>query len=163
MQNLIAQITNPAVPVVNSVSGGNSGEIGASVFGKYLAVLLVTSITVGGLAVLLYLVLGAIQWITAGGDKGKIDKARERIIQAIIGLVILTSVTAIANFLGPVFGIDLLNLNFVNQITGTSSSGGRPGVSAVKGKLPGASGSLPGAKEKLPGTGLFESLPGKSE
>ncbi len=125
MSTLLAQITNPAVPVVNQATG-NSGQIGASVLGRYIGILIPTAIIVGGMAVLLYLILGAIQWITAAGDKGKVEKARERMVQAVIGLVVLSSVVAIANFLGPIFGFDLLQLNFVNQIQETSRSSGQP-------------------------------------
>lgn len=119
MSTLLAQITNPAVPVVSQASG-NSGQIGASILGRYIGILIPTAVIVGGMAVLLYLILGAISWITAGGDKGKIEKARERMIQSVIGLVVLTSVVAMANFLGPIFGLDLLQLNFVNQIGGSN-------------------------------------------
>jgi ABC-type dipeptide/oligopeptide/nickel transport system permease subunit len=125
MQTLLAQITNPAVPALAAMGGsGNSGEVGANILGRYIAVLIVTSISLGGLAVLLYMVLAAISWITAGGDSGKIDKAKTRITQSVVGMAILFSVTAIVTFLGPVFGIDILRLNFVNQImSGASSSG----------------------------------------
>lgn len=130
MQTLLAQITNPAVPALAAMGGsGNSGVVGANILGRYIAILIVTSISLGGLAVLLYLVLASIQWITAGGDSGKIDKAKTRITQALVGLAILFSVTAIVTFIGPVFGIDILQLEFVNQITGgggtTRSAGTR--------------------------------------
>lgn len=116
-QNLIAQLTNPAVPALQEFEG-NSGTFGAAVLGRYLAVLIQTSAVLGGLAVLLYLFMGAIQWITAGGDSGKIEKARNRMLQAVIGLAILVSVVAIATFIGPVFGLDLLQPTFINQIVG---------------------------------------------
>lgn len=123
MLTLLAQITNPAVPALQGMGGsGNSGEVGANILGRYLAILIVTSITLGGLAVLLYMTLGAIQWITAGGDAGKIDKAKSRITQSLVGLALLTSITAVVTFIGPVFGIDILRLDFVNQITGGAST-----------------------------------------
>lgn len=117
MSQLLAQITNPAVPALQTFGGtGDSGQVGASILGQYLSVILVTSISVGGLAVLAYMILGGIQWVTADGDSGKIDKARNRIIQSIVGLAILFSVAAIATFIGPLFGIDLLRLEFINQL-----------------------------------------------
>ncbi|MCD8526745.1 hypothetical protein LRY65_00845 [Candidatus Woesebacteria bacterium] len=36
------------------------------------------AILVGALAAFGYMVLGGVQWITSGGDKGKIEKAREK-------------------------------------------------------------------------------------
>ncbi len=118
---LLAQITNPAVPALQEFKG-DSGTFGAAVLGKYIAVLIQTSAVLGGLAVLLYMFMGALQWITAGGDTGKIEKARNRILQAIIGLAVLVSVVGIATFLGPVFGLDLLQPTFINQIVGGSST-----------------------------------------
>lgn len=56
---------------------------------------------------------GAIEWITAGGDSGKVGKARDKITQAIIGLVILVGSFVIIGFIGRVFfggDFDLLNL-----------------------------------------------------
>lgn len=136
MQNLLAQITNPAVPGLSTLGGsGNSGEVGANILGRYLAVLIATSISLGALAVLLYMTLGAISWITAGGDSGKIDKARTRIIQSLMGLAILTSVTAIVTFIGPVFGIDILQVNFINQITSGASSTWRGGSASWTGTV----------------------------
>ena len=42
-----------------------------------------------------YLVYGAISWITSGGDKSKVEAARNRITSAVIGLLILAATWAI--------------------------------------------------------------------
>lgn len=51
-----------------------------------------------------YLVLGGIEWITSGGDKGKTESARNKITAAIIGLIILVAsyaiLTVVLRFLG---------------------------------------------------------------
>lgn len=52
--------------------------------------------TIAALAALLFLLTGAFTWITSGGNKENVDKAREKIQQAIIGLVIIVGVVAIA-------------------------------------------------------------------
>lgn len=61
-------------------------------------------LTIGTLAVLYYLLYGAFSWISAGGEKGKIEEARTMMTQGVIGLVILASVFVIfgmvLNFLG---------------------------------------------------------------
>jgi hypothetical protein len=122
-QTLLAQISNPAVPALSNVSG-DSATFGATVLGRYIGILIQTSAVLGGLAVLLYMFMGALQWITAGGDTGKIDKARGRMLQAIIGLAVLVSVVAIVSFIGPVFGLDLLAPTFINQLDNTVEGGG---------------------------------------
>lgn len=38
---------------------------------------------------LFYLIYGGIRWITSGGDKGAVEAARQHIIAAVIGLVIV--------------------------------------------------------------------------
>lgn len=45
---------------------------------------------------LLYLFLGAIAWITSGGDKDGVHKAQIKIQAAILGLIIIVAVVAIA-------------------------------------------------------------------
>jgi len=127
---LLAQsLTNPALPAVDQAiqSSPDSAVAGAVILGGYIAILIQTAIVLGGLAVLLYMFLGALGWITAGGDSGKIEKARDRMIQAIIGLAVLVSVVAIAVFIGPAFGLDLLTPTFINQL-GSGTTGGSSGT-----------------------------------
>lgn len=47
------------------------------------------------LATFAYMIWGAVDWIMAGGDSGKIESARKKITQAMIGLTVLASVGAI--------------------------------------------------------------------
>ena len=65
---------------------------------------------VGVIAVLFMLISGAYSWIASGGDKEAVGKARQRIIQALIGLLILAVSFLIAKIAGQVVGIDLLKL-----------------------------------------------------
>lgn len=52
-------------------------------------------LVIAALLVFLYLIWGAFDWITSGGDKGKTDRARQKIISAVIGLIIIASSYAI--------------------------------------------------------------------
>ena len=74
MINLIpqahAQIKNLAIP------GGDSPDNSGSQFAITIGTLWQTLIIVGGLAFLLYFLMGGIEWITAGGDKGKIEESK---------------------------------------------------------------------------------------
>jgi len=112
-----AQITNPAIGDLGQYEGAPGDAAVGQSFLDYFLTLWQTIITIGGLAVLLYFLWGAIEWITAGGDKGKIESARNRIVQAIIGMILLASSYVIINavnilFFGGVEGFDLLNLTF---------------------------------------------------
>lgn len=121
MRNLLAQtgITNPAIPAVSNITSAapDGGAAGGAILARYIAVAIQTSLVLGALAVLVYFFIGAFNWITAGGDSSKIEKAQQRILQALIGFAILFSVVAILTFIAPVFGINFLQLEFINQIT----------------------------------------------
>jgi hypothetical protein len=62
-----------------------------------------------GLAVLIYLIIGAFKWITSGGDKDAIGKARGTIVNALIGLAILALAFFITVLFGQILNIDILN------------------------------------------------------
>lgn len=104
--SLIAQITNPAIdPTIGS---GNGGEALATLIANLWRAVIV----LGGLALLLYLVWGGLEWVMAGGDKTKIENARAKITQGIIGMAVLSATVAIAIFLSEVLQLDLLNPQF---------------------------------------------------
>ena len=50
---------------------------------------------IAGLIALIYLLLGALSWITSGGNKESVDKAREKIQAALIGMILVFVVLAI--------------------------------------------------------------------
>ena len=103
MKTSLAAITNPAL---NPEFGEGRGD---SALGLLIARLYRTAVIVGALALLLYIAWGGLNWITAGGDKGKTEQARNQITNGIIGMAVLVASTAIAAFLSQLFGIDLLN------------------------------------------------------
>lgn len=107
--NVLSQITNP---VLDDLIGAGEGDAAVA---ELMARLFRTIVVVGGLALLLYLAWGGINWIMAGGDKAKIDEAKDRITNAVIGMIILVGTVAIAIFLSEVFGFDLLNPELVVQ------------------------------------------------
>lgn len=77
-------------------------------------------VTVGVIAVLFYFILGAIDWITAGGDSGKTQKAREKMTNAVVGLIILISAVALMIFVQRLLGICVLNFG---NTCGSSTTG----------------------------------------
>lgn len=64
---------------------------------------------VGGLLFLLYFVMGALTWLSSGGEKGKIEKARDQLVNSALGLVIMIISQAIVGIVGGVLGLDILN------------------------------------------------------
>jgi hypothetical protein len=55
----------------------------------------------------IYLLWGGVQWITAGGDKDALDKARKKITTALIGMIITFSIFAIMFMIRTLFGISI--------------------------------------------------------
>lgn len=63
----------------------------------------------GGLFFVFFFIQGGLSWVTAGGDSGKIDKARGQMTQGVVGLVVLVAAYAIIGLIGSVVGLNLLN------------------------------------------------------
>ena len=72
------------------------------------------------LLVFLYLILGGIQWITSGGDKGKTEEARNKITAAVIGIIILAAAYALVQFVSYILGFGTLQ-KAIETITPISS------------------------------------------
>ena len=58
---------------------------------------------VGSVAFFIMLLWGGVQWITSGGDKEGVEKARKKITQSAIGLCILFSSYAIMILIDKIF------------------------------------------------------------
>lgn len=63
----------------------------------------------GGLFFVIYFLIAAFDWLRAGTDKGGVEKAQSRMINAAIGLLIMIVTIGIVGIVGGVFGIELLN------------------------------------------------------
>lgn len=64
---------------------------------------------VAGLAFLVYFLVGALSWVTAGGDKGKVDSAKMIMTNGAIGMIAVVAAYAVIWIVGSVLGIDILN------------------------------------------------------
>lgn len=90
--DLIGQITPPV--------GGGVDASSAIVFMVRMA------LAVGALAVLGYMLWGAFDWITSGGDKDKVSKAQQKITNAVIGIMVMVVSLILFGFItGNILGI----------------------------------------------------------
>lgn len=103
-QKILADLTNPVLPP-NLGSGSN--QQGATIIGMLVS-------NIGGLFFIfaffltfLYLLTGGIGWLTSGGDKSKLETARDKITNALVGLVIVAAAYAIFALVGQFFGLDI--------------------------------------------------------
>lgn len=122
MSILLAQITNPVLPETI----GNAGTAGVTVGGTAVG-----GIIAGTMGVLFmasfamafsYLVFGGIQWITSGGDKASLEAARNKIIHALVGLVVIGSTWAIITLVAQFFGLDFTKLPIPTIYRGQQNS-----------------------------------------
>ncbi|MFZ5376325.1 MAG: hypothetical protein ACOZAN_01490 [Patescibacteria group bacterium] len=109
----LAQIKNPVIDkdLGDNVKKAESGVI----FTKYFVYLWNTAITFGALIVIGMFVFGTVEWITSGGDSGKVDKARQKIFNSAIGLFLLVGSFTLIGFLGKLLfddNFDILKLTF---------------------------------------------------
>jgi Zn-dependent protease with chaperone function len=51
-----------------------------------------------GLVAVVIILLGGFKWMTSGGEETKVGEAKKLIISGVIGLIIILSAYAIANF-----------------------------------------------------------------
>ena len=96
-------IVNPVIPGLSGDYGAKLGGIIGGILGFLLAI--------AGLLSFLYLLTGGIQWITSGGDKTGVDTARQKILNAIIGLVITFGTWAIVKLVFDFLGMDFPNFS----------------------------------------------------
>ena len=70
--------------------------IGIPDLSRLLSFMIKMFFSIAAIVALLYLLLGALSWITSGGSKEAVDKAQQKIQAAVIGLIVIAAVLAIA-------------------------------------------------------------------
>jgi hypothetical protein len=107
-------ISNPALGIgLNNMlrSGG-----GATFMQQLITTAITLLLVVGGLLFFFMFLLGAIGFITAGGDKIKVDNARGRMTTAFLGIILLFSSWAIITVIETIFGVKILLIDLAPLI-----------------------------------------------
>ncbi|AKM79859.1 MAG: hypothetical protein UX85_C0008G0017 [Candidatus Beckwithbacteria bacterium GW2011_GWB1_47_15] len=94
-------IVNKAIPKI-----GTQGDVA---FARYLAIIWQVLVIVGGLAVLLNLIWGALDWILSGSNQERLKRAKEKMGNGIFGLAILVLSYLIIQLVSLFTGLDILN------------------------------------------------------
>ena len=107
MNNLVAQST---INLEKAASKANlPGASKSNGFGNFMSGLMSGIMVIAALMAFLYLIWGAVEWITSAGDKSKLESARNRITQAVVGLIVLAATTALFILLQKFLGICILD------------------------------------------------------
>jgi len=107
-------ISGTQVDIDTYATAGNF--FGFTCIGNLVSNIVSVALTLSAIAFFLILVMGGVQWIVSGGDKGKVESAQKTITNALIGLTIVAASYAIFSLVLFFFGIDLSKLCSSNPV-----------------------------------------------
>lgn len=100
IQDVFGKIQPPQA-ITDFIGGDPTGARGISKFLSNLILLIYSAATV----VLIFIILwGAFDWLSSGGDKEKVESARRKIMNAIIGIILFAVAFAVITVLGQFTG-----------------------------------------------------------
>lgn len=116
MTKLIAQ-SHPFSTITTPGGYQPGSDIGSSTSAveNLISNTLVVLTVVAGITFVLYFLLGGLNWITAGGDKGKVEKAKGMMTGGAIGLIIIVVSYSIVWIVSAALGLNILEPGTVIQ------------------------------------------------
>ena len=91
-----SDLSNNLIPIIIPKAGTNGTDILTNTAVTVINLILL----IAGILAVIYLIYAGVLYITAGGDTGKADKGRTGIVNAIIGLVIISAAYLLVRFVG---------------------------------------------------------------
>ena len=88
--------------------GEEFGKLGELTVPNIVSAAIRLILVIAALVAFVFLIIGGIRWITAGGDKDKTAKAQQTLTAALVGLVIVFASWAIIKLIETFFGIQIL-------------------------------------------------------
>lgn len=95
------------------VADGKKTNVGYTDIGNFISNILTVAFIFAVIVVLFMLIWGSYEWITSGGDKEAVGKARNRILNALIGIAVLAVAFALAQLGAQILGFP----NLLQKIT----------------------------------------------
>lgn len=95
--------------------------------GLFVSNIVGVALAIASIATFVLLVWGGLEWIMAGGDKNKLESARSRITNALVGLAIVAIAWAVFIFVDYFLGLDLASAGGGEGGGGSGGSGGGGG------------------------------------
>lgn len=107
----LAQIRNPALPAaIGGAAGADAYKQGGTALGLLISNVVGGLFIAGFLLSFVFFIMGGFTWITAGGDKTKLEKARDELTNAIIGLIVVAAAFALSSLVANFFGLQFTSL-----------------------------------------------------
>ena len=99
-------LSNNLIPIIIP----KDGTTGTAILTNTAVTVINLILLIAGILAVIYLIYSGILYITAGGDTGKAEKGRTGIVNAIIGLVIISAAYLLVRFVGgAISGANSLN------------------------------------------------------
>ena len=95
---------------INLAPSGQFGDLAKLTVPSIVAGAIRMLLVVSALIAFIFLIIGGIKWITAGGDKEKTAGAQKTLTSALVGLIIVFTAWAIIRLIETFFGIEILTL-----------------------------------------------------
>jgi len=110
INTLIAQVNlGPIQPVTTARQPENLEEASVlSTLEIWLSDIIGIITILGTLFFIVYAFIAAFNWITAAGEKSKIEKAKDRLVWSTLGLILIVATYAIIGLIGGIIGLELL-------------------------------------------------------
>jgi hypothetical protein len=91
-----------------NIGKGGTATAGLTGISSIISAIIGIMTVAAGIWFIFQFLIGALGWLTSGGDKTKLEQARERITNAFIGLIIVVAGWSILAIAGQFFGFDIL-------------------------------------------------------
>ncbi|MBU1326586.1 hypothetical protein KKB64_00165 [Patescibacteria group bacterium] len=95
-------------PFSDIVKKGSDGTAAVNAIAATVSSIIGIMTIAAGIWFIFQFLVGGMNWITSGGDKAKLEAARDRITNAFIGLIIVVAGWAILALASQFFGVDFL-------------------------------------------------------
>jgi len=122
--SLLAALASPAFAATPDATFTWPQVTGLLDLGTILSRVLIIVFFFAAVLAFLFIILGGIQWIMAGGDKVAAGNARDRITSAVIGLVIVVAAFAIVVIITSALGVNIFSgtVNLPKNVTSFPTS-----------------------------------------
>lgn len=107
-----AATTNKAKPFASTVNnlrktagdgGYSTNNVTQDTFARFLGSIVQTILSFVGVIFALLIIYAGIQWMTAGGDTSRVEKAKSILKNSVIGLIIVLLAMGITEFIAQLF------------------------------------------------------------
>ena len=113
MENLLAQQEIPLGTLrgIGPLGPENlSGASSVTIFTKVLSTTIGIITVIAGIWFTFLLIAGAIGIMSAGSDKASLENARKRLMNGLIGLIVVVAGIFLVDLFGKIIGLDILNV-----------------------------------------------------